>query len=177
MNLSTMKITLYLCAVCQRQISVYDDYARGKAWGNCSAVHSLLEACWTWVALDGASDKPPIPSEADYIDNDSEQSSSGLAVDAFSSIWHLTNWINNNDPSSISGPIENSFIILDAYVYEQMDFDEVSQINDEFVDNSELVKREIDRQKQQLALVRSLSMVSESIRNFKNEMTTIKLIR
>ncbi|WP_341368897.1 DUF416 family protein [Yoonia sp. BS5-3] len=168
-ELSHRQVTLFLCAVCQRQMGVYCEYVSGHPWDNRSELRSILNTCWHVSVFNENYEAIIEPEMTDFLDVDFNQSSSRFAIDAFSSIWHLTRWIVSKDECSIAGPVENAFSILDGYIYELVAQTEVTAQNDLMVDQHQLVQQEIHRQNLQLQRVSSLGWGSENWRSFQAE--------
>jgi hypothetical protein len=174
-NLSIVQRVLFLCAVCQRQISVYEKFSAGHSWDNHAELKVLMNDCWDWAVSLGKASKPSEPIPEQFIDIDFDQSSSGLAVEAFSSVEYLAYLIVSESSDVSVPPVEYAFTILDSYLYEKLELP-VSKEGDQLVDTSELVVQEMKRQNEQLSMVSSIDWQLEDWTNFRKEVEIQSLL-
>lgn len=175
-SLSIVQRVLFLCAVCQRQIPVYEKFSAGHSWENHAELQVLMNDCWDWAVSLGKVNKPSEPIPEKFIDIEFEQSSSGLAVEAFSSVEYLVYLIVSESSDASAPPVEYAFTILDSYLYEKLELP-VSKEGDQLVDSSELVVQEMKRQNEQLSMVSSIDWQLEDWTKFRKEVEIQSLLK
>ncbi|WP_428634416.1 DUF416 family protein [Sedimenticola sp.] len=176
-GLSTVQKALFLCAVCQRQIPVYEMFSVGQSWDNHVELRALLDICWDWAISFGRTDKPSEPIPEKFIDVSFNQSSSELAIEAFSSAEYLTHLIVSEVSDGTAPPVEYAFTILDSYVYEKLGLISISQENDRLVDSSELVVQEMERQNEHLLKVSAENWKMDDWDGFRKDAEEQSLLR
>jgi hypothetical protein len=166
-KLSLQQKTLFFCSICQRQQPVYEHYSKGQQWANPRPLRVLLEQCWDWSIFPDKFKKPKEPDPVDFITIEYNQSSSGLACEAFSSVQYLIYLINHSANEDVAPPVEYAFNILDSYLYQKLSLTNVSSNNDYLVDSHRLVSQEIARQLETLKMVSRLLISKSDWKNYR----------
>ncbi|MEM9341914.1 MAG: DUF416 family protein [Pseudomonadota bacterium] len=154
-SLTPDKGALFLCAVSQRQVPVYELFAADQRWGHVAGFRDLMQQCWAAALSPGTSTRPAHPNAEDFISSDFGQSGSSLAIEAYSSLEVLIG-ILNGEPIS-AAPVEYAYTILDSYLYGTLGLATVSAENDAAVDAHPLTVQEMQRQTRALDDISSTS--------------------
>jgi hypothetical protein len=152
-NLNMMQAFAIGSACAERQWPVYARASEGKPWGKQIILRSALDDIWDWL-LDIHNRPQGIwkPCEEAILE-EIEDDAASAAREVAGSFLSLSYAVENNSLGDCFQVLCNGLNIVEAFVYEELLELPTTTENDLFVDENELLQREVRYQNEDLALI------------------------
>jgi uncharacterized protein YjaG (DUF416 family) len=168
-DITATDLGLFGLACCERQYPVYVKATLGESWGSPTLLRKSLDAAWEYFQGNNTISPSTFDAEAcaNCAHDDPIEANEIVASDVAYSVGSLMSFINSKNDIYVFDISKTSFAIIDALIYALMDSD-VNSSNDRLVDEHELMKNEVARQKADLESIRqngSLEHLASSLKN------------